>query len=190
MDEIKLYEYEEIKPEIEDLIMHYNHNHDPRNGQFTTSSGKILYSPMGKKVKPYKDKKTKKKRKEEVKTKEQAIEDKDLSYIRDHVDDFSTKELNDILNRINVESRLDEAVGKNKNKKEIKKIMSSPEFKLAAALALTSLGYASYNAYKGVNANPPRLTDKSNPYYKQFFKDMTSGAGKYVEKRTKKKLGL
>lgn len=201
-DEVKLYEYDQYKPDLNDMIdhcgitdqeylYHYNHNHDPRNGQFTSGSGGVTI--VGKKNKKGGSPKKKSKEDKKIyKTKEQAMADKDLEYVKEHVDDFSTKELNDLLNRINVESRLDEAISKNSpsNKKKVKKIMSSPAFKFAAALAISSLSYAAYNGYKGVTANPPRLTDKSNPYSKQFTKDMLTGAGKHVGRTVKKKAGI
>lgn len=204
MDEFKLYEYETFKPELEDLahhnivgeeLYHFNHNHDPRNGQFTTGPGGGSGSVSSKKKK-----KNKKSNKEGTDNKnpkseasEKAIKDKDLLYVKEHVDDFSTQEINELLNRINAEARLDEMINKNspKSKKEhAKKIISSPAFKLAASLTLAGLGYATYNSYKGVTATPKRLTDKSNPYYKQFAKDALYGAEKYAVKKGKKKLGL
>jgi hypothetical protein len=192
MDEIKLYEYENSKPELEYYIQHYNHNHDPRNGQFTTGSS--VGGLSTRKRKKMEDKKAKQKKKESktTKTKEQALEDRDLQYIKEHVDDFSTKELNDLLNRINTESRLNDMAAKesSKNKSKIKKIISSPAFKLTAALALSGLSYASYNAYKGATAPTPRLTDKSNPYRNQFIKDIGTGIGKGVERKIKKKAGI
>lgn len=192
---VKLYEYEQLKPELDESIQHFNPNHDPRNGQFTTGSGGI--ASVSKKKRrmagdKIKTKKNKKQKTESIKTKEQALEDKDLLYIREHVDEFSTKEINDLLNRINTESRLDDMISKesSKNKEKIKKIISSPAFKFTTALALSGLSYASYNAYKGMTANPPRLTDKSNPYRNQFIEDIGTGMGKGFERKIKKKAGL
>ena len=193
---VKLYEYEEPKPDLEDVILHYNHNHSPIDGKFTSGPGGSSSGSVSSKKKKKKGKKSvEQETKPTSKSSEQALKEKDLKYVQEHVDDFSTKELNDLLNRINAESRLDEAIKKStpkqKSKKETaKKIISSPAFKLAAALAISSLSYASYEAYKGVTAPTPRLTDKSNPYYKQFVKDMGTGAGKYAEKKVKKKFGL
>lgn len=207
-EEIKLYEYDQHKPDLSDVIehckivdqdlsdsktylSHYNHNHDPRNGQFTTSGGsgyvKKSRSDKGGVFK----KKSKKNRVEIKKSNEQAIADRDLKYIQSHVDDFSTKEINDLLNRINTEARLDAEINKSAStKKQVKKILSSPAFKLTAALTLAGLSYATYQAYEGATATTPRLTDKSNPYSKQFVKDIGTGIGKGVGRKIKKTAGI
>lgn len=46
-ESVKLYEYEIYKPDLEDYIQHFNHNHDPRNGQFTTGPGGAVSGGSG-----------------------------------------------------------------------------------------------------------------------------------------------
>lgn len=187
---VKLYEYEMPKPDLEDIVIHYNHNHSPVDGKFTSGSGGSI-SAKDLKKKKKKDKNSKMPETE----KDRAIKNKDLTYVKQHVDELSTQEINDLINRINAESRLDDLLKKEeikdkKTKSAIKKIMSNPAFSLAAALAISGLTYASYEAYKGVTSPTPRLVDKSNPYRKQFAKDVATGAGRYAERRVKKKIGI
>lgn len=188
---VKLYEYEMPKPGLEDVVIHYNHNHSPVDGKFTSGPGGSISTNESKKKK----KKSKNNVKMPETEKDHAIKNKDLAYAKQHVDELSTQEINDLINRINAESRLDELITRenSKNKKSkntMKKIVSNPAFKLAAALAISSLSYASYEAYKGVTAPTPRLVDKSNPYRKQFVKDIATGAGRYAERRVKKNIGI
>ena len=203
MDEFKLYEYGNFKVELENLLIHnnisvkkdyikhYNHNHDPRNGQFTTGSSVNVSKVKGKRIKTNKNKQQKQTTK--ITTKEQAIENRELKYIQEHIDDFSSQELNELMNRINTESKFNDFVNKNSSKKDskFKKWVSSPEFKLfATALVLSSLGYASYNAYEGMTSKTPRLVDKSNPYRKQFIKDIGYGAKNFAEKKIERKVRI
>ena len=65
-------------------IKHYNHNHDPRNGQFTTGPGGGSVNISSKKDK-------KRKKKQVYKSNEDALSERDYKYINEHKDQFTTK---------------------------------------------------------------------------------------------------
>ena len=176
-EDIKLYEYDTIKPPLEDFIAHFNHNHDPRNGQFTTSGGGVSTK---------KDKK-KSKKKQVYKSNEEALSERDYKYINKNKDQFTTKEMNDLMNRIQTEERMDKFTKDHSAGRKVKKIINNPAVK---GIAIAALSYATYQYITGVKATPKRLPDKSVPYGKQFAKDVTTGAGKAVARQFKKKVPI
>lgn len=128
-ESVKLYEYEQSKPDLYDYIAHFNPNHDPTNGQFTFGSGGFSISSATKKfrtsikegaVKRKRRKALKKARKAraqsqkiktfEKQTKENIIKNKDIKSMLNNVDKFSNQEINDMLTRLDTERRLAEKV--------------------------------------------------------------------------------
>ena len=180
-EEIKFYEHDTLKPPLEDIIVHYNHNHDPRNGQFTTGPG----GGSGN-VSLKKDKK-KRKKKQVYKSNEEALSERDYKYISNNKDQFTTKEMNDLMNRIQTEERMDKFTKDHSSSTKVKKIINNPAVK---GIAIAALSYATYQYVAGVKATPKRLPDKSVPYGKQFAKDVTTGAGKAVARQFKKKVPI
>lgn len=179
-EDIKLYEYDTIKPPLEDIIAHFNHNHDPRNGQFTTGPGGGSGSISTKKDK-------KRKKKQVYKSNEDALSERDYKYINKHKDQFTTKEMNDLMNRIQTEERMNKFTKDHSTTKKVKDIINNP---IVKTIGVAALSYATYQYVTGVKATPKRLPDKSVPYRKQFAKDVTTGAGKAVARQFKKKVPI
>lgn len=149
---VKLYEYDQYKPELEEVIEHFgilgmrwgSRNGPPYPLSKTLSTGKRL-KPAAKRSggsgesddsTPKKHKlsrkqkralkkarktramnqkiKTQEKMKKEQleKSKEEIIKNKDIKSMLNNVDKFSSQEINDMLNRLNVEQRLKEEVNR------------------------------------------------------------------------------
>ena len=147
-EDVKLYEYNQYKPELEDeFIRHHQalgahwgiYNGPPYPLSRMLSTGKRL-KPAAKGVSSDGDGResrrvTRKKRKSlakarktraknikmrtlEKQTKETIIKNKDIKSMLSNVDKFTNKEINDMLDRLNVEQRLREAVSKQENAKK------------------------------------------------------------------------
>ena len=129
-EEIKLYEYNQYKSELEDeCIRHFNPNHDPSNGQFTTGPGGIARSIISKfktgsvnrkRRKALKKARIARAQKAKIKTfdkqmKEDIIKKKDIKSMFANVDKFSNQEINDMLTRLDTERRLKEKVREYEN---------------------------------------------------------------------------
>lgn len=143
MGEIRLYEFDYDKPNLEDAVIHFGikgqkwgvRRYQNPDGSYT-DAGRRRYG-------------IKSKRKEvSYATKEDAIAARDLKYINKHKSDYSTKELNDLMNRINTEQRLSDMANASsrKTQKKINEILKSKAFKTAAtvtvaALAITAINY-------------------------------------------------
>lgn len=190
---IKLYENEFQKPILEDELSHHGilgqkwgkKNGPPYPLDSKVSTGKRLKDTIGKI-----SKKKKKSKQQVYKSNDEAIKSRDYDYISKHKDQFSTKEMNEIMNRVQTEERMSQFAKDHSNKTKIKKILKSKPMKAAASLAIASLGYASYQGLSGMKATPKRLVDKSNPYRKQFVKDATTGAGKIIKRKIKKRIPI
>lgn len=192
-EETKLYEYEASKPSLEDELIHhgvsyplkelyhYNHNHDPRNGQFTFSSGGGSGSVSSKR------KNKKNKNVQIYKSNEQALEEKDYKYINEHKDQFTSKEMNELMNRIRTEEQMDKFAKERSTTGKVKKILNDPVIK---TIGIAALSYATYKYIEGIGAHPKRITDKNEPYRKQFIKDVGAGAGKAVTGTLMRKAGI
>ena len=153
MDDTMLYQYNFDKPDLSDDLLnetgasdlfHYNHNHDPRNGQFTTgpgggversssgrSRGKKSSGGSGsisrkrkkalKKARKTRAANAKRRIKEEqdkqkiAKTKEEVIKSKDIKAMLKNVDQYSDNEIRSVLNRIQVEKDLASKVNEQKS---------------------------------------------------------------------------
>ena len=144
MEDIMLYQYNFDKPDLSDDLLnetgasdlfHYNHNHDPRNGQFTTGPGGVVERLSGgrsrgkkssggsgsiskkrkkalKKARKTRAANAKRRIKEErnkqkvSKTKEEVIKSKDIKTMLKNVDQYSDNEIRSVLNRIQAEKDL------------------------------------------------------------------------------------
>lgn len=158
-DSVRLYQYNFEKPDLSDELLenngidnsisHYNHNHDPKNGQFTTGHGGSISGGGGSKLSGRalrkKKKQLKKARKVRAtnakrrikeqakqrvldKSKEDIIKSKDVSSMLKKVDQFSNKEIEDMLNRLSTEDKLRSKV------KEIEKSKMSTGKKIREGL--------------------------------------------------------
>lgn len=165
---VKLYEfdYDSNKPELSDealehygvLGMKWGHRKD----KYKTGSGKRRKKRSVKKIFG------KKKQKQEYKTKREAMDAKDLQYLQKHKGEFTTNELNEVMNRINTEQRLDQMVY---NQKQAKKVTNSKAFKIIATTAISGLSFAAVN-YAMMNKE-----GKDNYSGKKFATDLAIGAG-------------
>lgn len=139
-EEIKLYEYNQYKPELEDeVIKHFGilgMRWGQRNGppyplgsdkstgrRLKTSAGGGSGSVSRKRRKALKKaRKTRAKnlkiRTQEKQTKEDIIKNKDIRSMLQNVDKFTSQEINDMLNRLSVEQRLREEVNKQEKAKK------------------------------------------------------------------------
>ena len=188
MDEIqvvdKFYTYDYDKPDLsEEFLAHFGvkgmrwgHRKDRLKGSCKTRKRK---SSTKSKVK---------RAKKQQPTKEELIEKKDLKEISKRKNEFTTKELNEVMNRINAEERLDkmykDSKPTTKAKNTVKKILNDKKFKVAVAViavsALVGVSYAAYRKNEGMTAPIKRIEDKQNPYKKQYRKDVAYGAGQFV----------
>lgn len=158
----------------------------------TTVAGKYAYD----KAKEYQDRQQQRISIDRYSSKEDAIRARDLEYIQRYQDNFSTKEINDVINRVNTErnlANLNRQVNPT-TKDQVKKIMSNPIVKTAVVGAAATGGIIlinntsnfikSDNAYKealkngnAVNVGKPSFSD----IWKDFGKDFKKS---YVENLT------
>lgn len=187
---VKLYEYPEIKPDLDEMLEHHGikgQKHGVRNGPpyplgSDISTGKRLKKSIGSikrraasKSKVWKAKRAAKAAKAnepKYKDKREAIDAKDLEYISQHKGMFSTNEMNEVMNRVNAEQRIDQMVY---NQKQAKKVTNSKAFKIIASSAIAGLSYATVN-YAMAGKDPS--TGQHVPFNsKKFATDLAIGAG-------------
>ena len=158
-DVIKLYENEYPKPDLSNSLEHYGilgmkwgvRRYQKKNGSYTSEGKKRLKKKS--KVKAYEDPK-------------EALEAKDLKYINKNKNKYTTKEINQVLSRVDAEKRLSEMAKKqssSKAKTAIKKMFKSKAFKMVAAVAVGSLIIAGRAYYKDKFGYPRKLEDFSKP---------------------------
>ena len=173
---VKLYEYEYNNLTLDDVLEHHGikgQKHGVRNGppyplDSSISTGKRLKKKAKKKIK-WKPRKNKKKASSEprYKDKKEAMDAKDIEYIAKNKGMFTTNELNEVMNRINAEQRIDQMVY---NKKQAKKIYNSKAFRIIAGTAISGLSFAAVNyAMAGASG-------RSNYSAKKFATDLAIGA--------------
>ena len=98
----------------------------------------------------------------------EAIEAKDLEYISQNKGKFSTNEMNEVMNRVNAEQRIDQMVY---NQKQAKKVTNSKAFRIITTTAISGLSYAAVNyAMAGTEG-------RKNYSGKKFATDLAIGAG-------------
>lgn len=144
---VKLYEYSYNTMDLDDVLEHHGikgQKHGVRNGppyplDSKISTGKRLKKSIGS------IKRKKKKKEQPIKVygdKREAINAKDLEYISRNKGMFSTNELNEVMNRVNAETRIDKMVY---DQKKAKKITSNKIFRNVASTAISGFTYGAIN---------------------------------------------
>ena len=155
---IKLYGDSQDKLDLDEL---YHHG---VKGQRWGVRKNRLKSAFSRKKRP---KKQKVQKKGKYQDKQQALDAKDLRYINKHKSEYTTKEINDVLNRINTEQRLSQMAKDQKRSRRIfKMITGNPVFKMAAVASLSALSYATVNY----------IVNKDSRSKKNYAKDLAIGA--------------
>lgn len=194
---VKIYLYESDKPELSDDVLEHFGIKGMKWGvrKDKPKSGKRRKGSSSKK--PVTKRQKRKAREEEIKSKskEDIIKSKDLEAMSKRKSEFSNNEINEALNRLGTEQRLDQAV-KQQNpttKDKIKKVINSKEFKIAAGVACVAIPVAIYAAKKASRdshmilgpAVSSSVTSKSNAgrkigkstYDNPYLKAYTTHAG-------------
>ena len=130
-ESVKLYEYELPKPILEDELSHHGilgqkwgkKNGPPYPLDSKVSTGKRLRESAGKII----SKRKKKKSQPVYKSNEEAIKSRDYEYINKNKSQFSTKEMNELMNRVSTEERMSDFAKKHvknaKSKAAAKKVL-------------------------------------------------------------------
>ena len=137
--QIKLYEYDYAKPDLsEDFLehfgvkgMHWGIRKDGKPQGYQGSGRKRRAARYKQGIEGSRIRKSKRtykvsdKTESSKKSKEQIIEDKDIKEMDRRKDEFTTKEINDVLNRINTEQRLSDLANKNPAKEKTMKVVNT-----------------------------------------------------------------
>lgn len=153
MEEVKLYTYAIEKPDLDsdDVLEHYG----------------VKGMRWG--IRKDRFKKTGSRRKKDQKTesvtkrdKERALKNRDLEYISKHKSHFSTQEMNDLMNRINTEQRLDQLYRSTKKSRKMSNELKDKIRKVcktAGAIGITAFAVAALS-YSSRKKSGKYLTDK------------------------------
>lgn len=136
---------EEEKPDLNDALAHYGvlgmkwGVRKDRRKKGTRRKKRWKYRTIEEGVRYKQEKKIKNKR---YKTNEEAIKAKDVVYINKHKGNFSTDELNRVMNRINTEQRISQMAYEQST---YAKVTRSKAFKAIAGAAIGGITYATVN---------------------------------------------
>lgn len=178
MDGIKLYEFDYDKPAIEDALIHYGilgmkwgvRRYQNSDGSYT-DAGRKRYG-----IKSRRAEKT-------YTNKEDALAARDLAYIDKHISDYSTKDLNDLMNRINTEQRLREMANKPSRdaKNKVKAILNNKVVKALGTVSVAAL------AITGINWWHWLASDSTEAFvFAKELKEVIKGAANIMtDKKTK-----
>ena len=205
MGELILYEYNFTKPELsEELLMHYGvkgmhwgvRRYQNYDGTRIKGGGKIVNKS---KVSKSAVKRAQRKADKEAQKKRMQKHKDEIAYMSRHPEKYSTKDINEKLNRINAESRLSE-MNHQLNPTTLDRVKKIANNKAVKAVALTALGAAlvattsavayryskygpSFKEFAKYGSNPVKLVDfRANPDLRKpvapSFKDMAKGTAR------------
>lgn len=179
-EEIRLYEYDQEKLDIESALAHFGIK-GQKWGVRRYQNPDGTYTDAGRKRYGFKSRR--KKAEKTYKNKEEAIEARDLKYINAHKSDYSTKELNDLMSRINTEQRLSEMANKsNKDaKKRVEKIFKSNAFKAVATASIIALVITSHNLWDYIKESDNEILNPAGVGSFNFVKELKK-TGKEIGK--------
>lgn len=142
---------EEDKLDLDDALAHYGvlgMKWGVRKDRYKKGTGRRRKKKRWKFV----SKKTQQRRR--YKTNEDAIRAKDIAYINEHKGNFSTDELNRVMNRINAEQRISQMAY---DQSTFAKVTRSKTFKTLAGATISGLTFAAVNyAMSGDKASIPK----------------------------------
>lgn len=164
MNELKLYEYEyNSSTSIDDIFIEH-------------------FGVKGMKWGVRKDRKKsgsnrrRKRNSKKAVNKEEALIKRDLEYVSKNRNQFSTREINDLLNRINTEQRLNSMYKGSKPSAKVKKVLRSRAFKVALGVGITAVVLAGATFYRDMYKGFKKpdgtfvklLPDKTKSAFKSF----------------------
>lgn len=166
---IRLYEYDQEKPDIESALAHFGIK-GQKWGVRRYQNPDGTYTDAGRKRYGFK---SRRKAEKTYKSKEEAIEARDLKYINKHKSEYSTKELNDLMNRINTEQRLSQMAKQDSEaKKNVKKIFKSNTFKTIAVASLAAFIITSYNLWDYIKESDNEVLNPAGVSSFNFGKEL------------------
>ena len=179
--QIKLYEYDYDKPDLsEESLAHYGilgmkwgvRRYQNSDGSYTEAGRKRYgFKSSRKKEKVYS-------------SKDDAIAARDLRYIDKHISEYSTKELNDLMNRINTEQRLRD-MANSSNKEAQRKVKAILNNKVVKAIGATSVAAL---AITGINWWHWLASDSTEAFeFGKELKNVVTGIGKMASDKKWKK---
>ena len=167
MGEIVLYEYNFDKPELSnELLIHYGikgmhwgvRRYQNYDGTRIKGGKRVINKKkLSKYTSSYKKRKANKKAANKAERERLNRHREEIGYMNAHADKYSTKDINDKLNRVNAETRLS-TLDHDLNPRtmdRVKKIVNSKAFKAVAITALAAgvvVGAAAYNKRSGDKA--------------------------------------
>ena len=166
---IKLYEEDHDKPDLSDALAHYGvlgmkwgHRKDKyKSGvKKARKKWKLVSKTASKRAKAAVKPKPK------YASKEDAMRAKDVAYINKHKGEFTTNELNQVMNRIQAEQRISQMAY---NQKRSTRVKNSRAFKIIMGATISGLTYAAVNR--------AMTNDPANKTKTKFMTDFAKGAG-------------
>lgn len=191
MEEIKLYEYNYEKMSLDDALIHYGikgmHWGIRKDGkpQGYQGSGK----GRGRKKSKSSISRTQKKNEWKTKSKEDIIATRDLKAMSKRKSEFSNKEIQDVLNRINTERNLDKAYNDTKPFNKFLDLRESRSFKFIAGISVIALPLAieTYKFSKHISTPGVNVTDNMIKNMADMYKNDAKKIGKFIIGIGKKK---
>ena len=179
MEEIRLYEFDYDKPELSEYTLTHYGILGMKWGVRRYQNPDGSYTDAGRKRYGIKSKKTER----TYTNKEDAIAARDLSYIDKHISDYSTKDLNDLMNRINTEQRLRDMANKPSKdaKNKVNAILNNRVIKALGTVSVAALAITGINWWNWLTSD----STEAFVFAKELMDFMKGAAGVVVGKKFK-----